>query len=337
MALPSGWVEKYAMKDRMGTGYIVTYEVPEAAAEAEAAALTIYSRYAALASAWAVDTLYIVGAKASEAGQDYTCAVEHTSAASLTFAQDRAAHPTYWTESGDGPFGPILRRVRVQHQARPDLAWIVCTYEPAAVPTWRRLEQTPGHGVLEGGASMLGEKMAYEPVALGGLAIEAEWKSTTHHYRYKVIHGSAYVGVPKWNYRIRVVLTSAGLAACKAIFGMSNVAACPSIGIGGSGIRTLWFHALDFVQSAYASILYQCIIHLAYHDANWDTWLQVEKEEAVAIKFDLFNNATPPVKVGTQSRVVWQSVSEGTPPGPVFENRHVIAAGDFSAINGYCT
>ena len=61
-----------------------------------------YLTLAGVRGAWANSTSYAIDDKAidPDAGAIYECTVSHTSASSGTFAADRTANPTYWSQIG---------------------------------------------------------------------------------------------------------------------------------------------------------------------------------------------------------------------------------------------
>jgi len=262
---------------------------------------------------------HMIGRSLTIAAGSFTITAVDPTTRTITVAGDATCVAATFSIGGE----PLLLWSNPQPQWRVGLTKIITQW--GAPPTWHRLEQTPGHGVLEGGASMMGEKAGYD---LDGFPIDMEWQVTTHHYRYEAIQGSAIVPTPTWNYKIRVALTSSGLATCKALFGLSNAAACADI--GAAGAKTLWFHGFSFKQSEHASSLYHCWIDLAYYADNWDNWLKVVTKEQKAVRFQLFDTAG--VDTGLKNtRAVWLPTTEP----PTIESRRIIAAGNFSPINGY--
>jgi hypothetical protein len=142
------------------------------------------------------------------------------------------------------------------------------------------------------------------------------------------VRGSGVLPVAKVNYRIRVVLTFAGLATCAALFGKCNAAGCTHI--GNSGAKKLWFNGFRFAQSEHASGLYHAEIDLAYNEDNWEKWLQVDKQELKTTRFAIFDTAGVPTGL-LDNRRVWESLDLG------YEDRVWITTGDFSPLDGYVT
>jgi len=216
---------------------------------------------------------------------------------------------------------PVLLEVTPIPFWRTGLTRIITRWGVA--PTWHRLEQTVGAGILECRASMVGEKRTYDNDAA---KIDMEWRSTTHHYRYVPVTGSAVVPVPKIEYTIRVVLTSAGLAVCAALFGKINAGACADI--GGAAAKTLWFNGFHFIESEESPGLYHTTVNLAYNADDWDSWLTVEKQEKMSVSFPVFDTAG--ADTGRKNTYAfWQST------GDPIEDRVILGTGDFGAINGY--
>lgn len=217
---------------------------------------------------------------------------------------------------------PVLLEVTPIPFWRTGLTRIITRWGVA--PKWHRLEQTVGAGILECRASLVGEKWAYDR---NDDKIDVEWRTTTHHYRYIPVAGSGVIPVPKIDYTIHVVLTSAGLAVCAALFGKSNAAACADI--GGAAIKTLWFNGFHFVESEESPGLYHTTIKLAYNTDTWEEWLKVEKQEKVSVEFPRFDTAG--ADTGRKNcYAIWQSLDT-----PVIENRVILGTGNFAAINGY--
>jgi len=262
---------------------------------------------------------FIIGRTLTIAAGSFPITAVDATTRTITVTGDATCVAQTFTIGGD----PYLLSAQTYPDWRGGLTRIVTQW--GQLSFWHRRELVPGAGVLEGGGQMIGEKTGYD---LDAAVIDADWWDVTHHYRYEAVAGSAIIPVPKVTYRIRVVLTSAGLATCAALFGKSNAAACANI--GGAGIKTLWFNGFAFRQSEHASTLYQAVIDLAYHAANWDNWLKVKKKEQKAVRFQLFDTAGADTGI-KQTQLIWQ------PTADAVESRRIIATGDFAALNGYVT
>ena len=82
-------------------------------------------------AAWTNGVSYAIGARALDTDHSYwVCAVAHTAAAAGTFAADRAANPSYWTEES-APDGVSGSRALLGRQSRP--ARISLTFASIAI------------------------------------------------------------------------------------------------------------------------------------------------------------------------------------------------------------
>lgn len=329
MTMPTVWVERGAMKDRWGEYRTITYEIPDSTAEAEESALAIYTPLTAF-TAWAHTTHYTAGAVASDPDSGpWACLIEHTSAGTGTFAADRAANPTYWTQTTVEIFRPLLQRVRVQRQVRPGLAWLTCFYEP---PTMKQVQyRNLGRGLLTLDVSTDEVRPMWD---LGTPALQVWWQGLdageNKFLRYIPTSGKGTTLLGRVMLELHVVTTQSTAEAIAALAsdssGHSTINSGAMANVFGAAAKTLRMLGVRSQRASMTAAYYEVQARMEYNGAGWnnDTYVQEQEwriqqvreydEEGVALTHrfhphgDWRNTAADPWRAKLYNAVSWSAV-----------------------------
>ena len=324
MTMPTVWVERGAMKDRWGEYRTITYEIPDSTAEAEESALAIYTPLTAF-TAWAHTTDYTAGAVVSDPDSGpWACLIEHTSAGTGTFAADRAANPAYWTQTTVEIFRPILRRVRVQRQVRPGLAWLTCFYEPPTIKQF--LQNNVGRGILTMDVTTSEVRQVTDFTSGTALNVwNQKWDTKDHKlYRWAPVSGKGTTFEKRCMFRLQLICAKSVFATLMDLAGCVNNAALPSF--FNAEQYSLLCHGGHASRALTQSALYELDILLEYSPDTFNGTTEVQKYEWRIQQLQVYDSA------GSAISGRFQEVGDWLPTGASYTVNSQKSA-DFSAID----